>query len=259
MAEKTLVTQEDLADGARLIQELEQASFPISAAFWAYDALLETWRLIIAAPRGAIESLVAAYGIIQSIISEKDLGVTLDRISLIPDDDVKLGNLQALARSDAQDVVEVSVGRTEIAGRVLDDIHLYKNDALRYELDVIRALQRVQPSDAVMRTYRNSDLPPGLQADALLDDGERLVFVEIKAYRRPLATRDVFQVEGMLHAYERNFGRYVAAMIVSRSGFTPSAVEAAQSPRMVLVQWTGSEDDEKLRDALAEARARGKA
>lgn len=256
MVEKSLVTQEDLTDGARLIQELDQAGFPVTVAFWAYDPMLETWRFIIAAPREAIESLVSAYGIIQGIIDNNSLGVMLDRISLIPDDDAKLKNLQALAESDAQDVIEVSVGHTEIAGRVLDDIHLYKNDALRYEQEVIQALQRIQPSDAVMRTYRQQDIPRALEVDALLDDGERLILVEVKARSRPLGARDVFQIEGMLHAYERYFGRRAAAIIVSRSGFTSSAMDAAQSSPIILVQWTGREDDEKLRRALTEARAR---
>lgn len=255
MAENVLVTQEDLADGARLIQQLDQAGFPITAAFWAYDSLLETWRLIIAAPREAIESLVTAYGTIQGIIQDNGLGVTLDRISLISDDDAKLKNLQALAKSDMHDVVEVSAGRTEIAGRVFDDIHLYKSDALRYERDVIQALQRVQPSNVVMRTYRQEGFPRDLGADALLDDGKRLLLVEIKARSRPLGIRDIFQVEGMLHAYERYLSRAAAAIIVSRSGFRPNAIEAVPSPNIGLVQWAGPEDDEKLQRALTEVRA----
>jgi hypothetical protein len=254
VAENSLVTQEDLADGARLIQQLDQADFPITAAFWAYDPVLETWRLIIAAPSSAIESLVAAYGAIQDGISANALGITLDRISLIPDNDAKLANLQALAKSDAEGVVEISLGHTEIAGRTLDDIHLYRTDALRYEREVIDALQRIQPPNAVMRTsYEHAESPPRQGADALLDDGERLIIVETKAFSRPLGSRDVFQVEGMLHAYQRYFNRRVAAMLVSRSGFTVNAIETAHSTGVSLVQWTGPKDDQLLRRTLAEA------
>jgi hypothetical protein len=255
VAENTLVTQEDLADGERLILQLDQADFPVTAALWAYDSLLETWRLIIAAPREAIESLVAAYRVVQEIIKDLGLGITLDRISLIPDDDAKLANLQALTKFGSQDVVEMPVGRTEIAGRVLDDVHLYRSDALRYERDVIKALQRVQPANAVLRSYHHGDFPRDLQADAILDDGKRLVIVETKAVSRPLGARDVFQLTGMLNAYTRSFGRPVAAMIISRSGFSISAQDAARDSSVELVQWTGFEDDEKIRSALIKALA----
>lgn len=248
MAENILVTQEDLADGARLIQELDQVDFPVTSAFWAYDPTLERWRFIIAAPSAAIESLVGAYGVIQNAISNNGLGISLDRVTLIPDNDPTLANLQALGKSDAQDVVEVSVGRAEVAGRILDDIHVYRSDALRYERDVIAALQRMQPTNAVLR--RNIR-----QADAVLDDGERLIIVEIKHVTRLLGVREVYQAEGFLHSYERTFGRPVAAMIVSRNGFSVSAIEEAQKSHISLVQWTGPEDDQLLERALEDARA----
>jgi hypothetical protein len=212
LAEKFLVTQEDLADGARLIQELDQAGFPVTAAFWAHDALLESWRLIIASPRQAIDSLV-------------------------------------------NDVVEVSAGRTEIAGRVLDDIHLYKSDALRYENDLVTALRRIQPENStIMRTYPQEDLPRYMQADVVLYEGDRVVLVEVKARTRPIGARDVLQVEGILHAYERNLGRRPAAMIVSRSGFTVDAAEAARGSGIRLVQWAGPKDNSALEQTLAEVR-----
>ncbi len=248
MAEKILVTQGDLADGARLIQQLDQADFPVTAAFWAYDPALERWRFIIAAPASAIESLVSAYGVVQRVISENGLAISLDRVSLIPDSDSTLANLQALGKSDAQDVVEVSIGRAEVAGMVLDDIHVYRSDALRFERAVIAALQRMQPSNTILR--RNVG-----EADAILDDGERLVIVEIRDFTRLLGIREVYQAAGFLRAYERTFGRPVAAMIVSRNGFSVSAIEEAQNSRISLVQWAGPEDDQVLRRALEEARA----
>jgi hypothetical protein len=246
VAENILVTQEDLADGARLIQELDQVDFPITAAFWAYDSTLERWRLIIAAPPSMIESLVGAFGIIQKAISDNGLGITLDRVSLISDNDPTLVNLQALGKSDTQDVVEVSVGRAEVAGRVLDDIHVYRSDALRYERAVIAALQRMQPSNAVLRTNLR-------ETDAILDDGERLIIVDIKHVTRLLGVREIFQVDGFRHSYARTFNKPVAAIIVSRNGFSANAIEEAHNSHISLVQWAGPEDDRLLRHALEEA------
>lgn len=255
MAENILVTQQDLADGARLIQELDQVNFPVTAAFWAYDPQLERWRFIIAAPPAKIESLISAYGIIQKAISDNGLGISLDRVSLISDNDPTLANLQALGNSDAQDVVEVSVGRAEVAGRVLDDIHVYRSEALRYERAVIAALQRLQPENVILRTGDRAQVLPDRRVDAIFDDGERLIIIEIKAVSRLLGIREVFQVEGLLRSYERILGRHVTAMIVSRNGFSVNATEEAHNSVISLVQWTGPEDDQLLRRALEEARA----
>jgi Restriction endonuclease len=255
MAENILVTQEDLADGARLIQELDQADFPITTAFWAYDPVLERWRLIIAAPSAAIESLIQAYGIVQRAINDNGLGIALDRVSLISDNDPKLANLQALSESDSQDVVEVSLGHAEVAGRVLDDLHIYKSDALRYEREVFAALQRVQSSNAVLRRGGRAQISPNQRVDVMIDDGEQLIIVEIKALKRLIGVREVFQVEGYLHSYTRNFNRHIGAMIVSRNGFSASAIEEAKDSKISLVQWGGPEDDHLLSRALEEARA----
>lgn len=247
-----MVTQEDLANGAFLLRQLDQIGFQVAAAFWAYDSVLETWRLIIAAPQQAIESLVAAYGIIQRVINDNDLGISLDRISLIPDGDAQLTNLKALAESDSDDVVEASGGRAEIAGRVLDDIHLYRGGVLRYEREVFQALQRLQPADMVMRT--NVILPPGQELDALLDDGERPIIIEIKMRSRPVGIKDVFQLQGRLVSSSRFFGREASAVLISRSGFTAGALETAKNTRVTLAKWAGPEDDEQIERALANAR-----
>ena len=253
MAENILVTRADLADGARLIQELDQENFPVTAAFWAYDPLLERWRLIIAAPPAVIESLITAYGVIQKAIIDNDLGIALDRVSLISDSDPTLRNLQALGKSDAQDVVEVAVGRAEVAGRVLDDLHVYRSDALRYERAVISALQRMQPPHASLVTSNRAQFPPETQADVILDNGDRLIIIEIKHVSRLLGIREVFQAEGFRRSYERTFRRPVAGMIVSRNGFSVNAIEEAGNSRIFLVQWASPKDNQLLKRTLDEA------
>jgi Restriction endonuclease len=242
-----------------LIQELDHRGFPITAAFWAYDALLEAWRFTIAAPQGAVESLARAYRIIQDIIDENDLSITLDRISLIPDNDPKLANLQALAKSDALDVVEIPSGRTEIGGRVLDDIHLYRNDALRFEFEFVQTLRRILPADEQEHATIYTNAAEPLEVDAVLDDGQQLVIFEIKHLSRPVGAEVVFQVQGKRRQFETHFGRPVGAVIISYSGFTDGAKEAAPpSSRIRLVRWKGPQDDEKLLQPLTELRTRVK-
>jgi hypothetical protein len=93
------------------------------------------------------------------------LSTSLNRISFIPDNDAKVKNLQAQAQSETNDVIEAPFGPTEIGGRILDDIHLYRPDALRYERLVLEALQRVKPSQTVLREAHRLELPRSLTTD----------------------------------------------------------------------------------------------
>lgn len=249
-----MVTEEELYDGARLVQQLDAADFPVTVAFWAYDSVLEIWRFIIAAPQNAIESRTTAYGVIQRILADNGLAIALDRVTLIPDDDPQINDLRAQAESDTQDVVEIPVGRAEIAGRVFDPILLYRSDALRYERDVIAALQGMQPPNAVMRSYGRLGLP-FRQADAQIVTGDRLVIIEARAVSRLLAYKDVVQVEIMKTAYERYYDRPVTAIVISHTDFTTSAMDAARDSGIVLIHWTGSEDNDKIQRAIATALA----
>lgn len=245
------MTTEDLADGALLIQNLDQRGFPVSAAFWAYDPILELWRLVIAAPPKSIDSLLSAYRIAQDIINDNDLAISLNRISFISDNDPKVSNLRALAQSGTHDVIEAPVGPTEIDGRILDDIHLYRLEALRYEQKVFEALQRVQPPKAMLRYAHRVDLPGRLDTDFLVDNGKTLVAIEAKLWSRPVGSKIVWSSEHLQRRLEDHFKRSTGIVIVSGTGFTDAAIEsAAQYPFMRLVRWASSEDDGELRRAL---------
>ena len=206
------MTKEDLADGARLIQNLDQRDFPVSAAFWAYDAILEQWRLIIAAPPRSIDSMLSAYRIVQDIISDNDLAIPLNRISFIPDNDAKVKNLRALAQSGTCDVIEAPVGPTEIGGHIVDDIYLYRPDALRYERRVFEALQRVQPERAVLRQAYRLDLPGRFEADFVIDDGMTVVAVEAKLLSRPVGSKLVWSSEQLQQRLKDYFKRPTGIM-----------------------------------------------
>src|SRR5262249_40535764 len=146
-------------------------------------------------------------------IVENGLMITLDRISLVPDNDPKLTNLQALAKSDAPDVVEIPSGHTEIAGRVLGDIHLYRNDALRFEFELVQALRRILPANEPAAVFTGLTEP--LEVDALLDDGQQLVIFEIKHLSKPVGSEVVFRTQGMRRHFESYYGRPVGAIVVS--------------------------------------------
>jgi Restriction endonuclease len=251
MAEAALVTQEDLADGASLVQELDAQGFPVSAAFWAFDHILEAWRLIIAAPPKAIESLIGAYNLVQDIVSDNNLALTLDRVSLIPDDDPKVENLRAMSRNETQDVVEASIGHTQISGRTLSGIHLYRQDALRYERAVFSALQRVQPSQVILRDGSRLGFSEQFEVDFLADDGRTVVVIECKSYKRLLDRDRVLLAEDLRRRVHSYFQRRTGLLLVSQSGFTdPASEQALKYPHLRIVRWQDADDDSELQGAL---------
>jgi hypothetical protein len=250
---QTALVTRDFDDGARLVQELDRGGFPVSAAFWAYDSTLESWRLIVAAPSEAIESRSKVYGVIQNILLENDLGIALSSISLTRDDDQGVRNLQAEAMSDVDTVFEVPLGRAEIGGRSVSNIHVYRTDALRYERELLAALQRVQPSDAVLRRANYLDFLPRVELDFVLDNGRQIVFVEAKAQSKPLSSKQVQQAQALQSRLDSYFHKPTALIVVSQRGFTRIATDWAQRITLLrLVKWFGPEDDGILQQTLIE-------
>ncbi len=68
MAAEILVG-EDIAAGRNVIEALDNAGFPVDAAFWLYDGNFERWSLWIATPRAGID-LQKAYMTVLDIITK---------------------------------------------------------------------------------------------------------------------------------------------------------------------------------------------
>jgi hypothetical protein len=254
VGETSMVTQEYLDEGARLVQELDSDEFPVTASFWAYDPSADLPRLIIAVPAERIESFRAGYEKIRDVITRNDISVPLSRISLMLDDDPAIANIKALAEADYRDIIQAAVGTAEIGGHTYDDVHVYNSDALRYERELFAALQRLQPSSAVLR--RDLRVDERSSFDFFFDNGNKIVAIEAKRFSRPVDVRDILQEDMLLrHAYV-NFRRPATLIIVSRSGFTPEAMEAVkdtpEAGGIRLVQWVDANDNDKLRRALTD-------
>jgi hypothetical protein len=253
MGEASVVAQERLREGARLIQELDKDGFPVTAAFWAYDPSIEPPRLVIAIPSDQ-KSFRVAYARIRDTMERSDISIPLSSISLMLDDDPAIENIKALADADYRDIVQAAVGNAEIGGHVYDDILVYKSDALRYERELSAALQRVQPPAAVLR--RDLRIDERSSFDFFFDDGNKIIAVEAERFSRPVGTKDIHYEEAVLRRAYVTLQRVTTLIIVSRSGFTASAIEIVKDTPVAggirLVQWVDESDDDKLRKALAE-------
>lgn len=257
MGETVLVTR-DVIQGARLVQELDARDLPLTAAFWTHESSLDTWRLVVAVPMREDTSPRAAYRRIQSVILDLDLGLSLDRVALIPDSDPLIKDLRDLVKTGSTDVVEIPIGSGEIAGEAVDKVYAYRLEALRYGKEVLGALQRIQPAGAVLRRADGLDFSSSSEPDFILDNGDQTVLVEAKALSRPLDLRDVRHSADLMDRAWGYYRKSAAWLIVSRTDFTSDALnwisdstgrtEAVR--RMRLVKWASRSDDPQLREVL---------
>lgn len=120
---------------------------------------------------------------------------------------------------------------------------------LEYEQELLKALQRHQPSRAVLRRH----VPLGaLLADFVLDDGATLLAVEAKFTKQPLGPEGVQQARLELEQLHDQVSQHVEMLVVSCSGFRRQAIAAGtRSPALLLVTWAGRDDDEQLAAAVA--------
>jgi hypothetical protein len=256
--EAILVKQQDINDGARLVQELDVRGLPLTAGFWAHDASVDIWRLVLVVPRNEISSPRQAYSRVQDAISHLSLKLFLNQVTVILDDDPQIRVLQSLIASSSSNIVEIPLDYAEIAGQIVDKGYAYRLEALRYEAEILAALQRIQPKDAILRRVDGLDVGTGLESDFVINDGDQAVFIETKALTRPLDSRDVQVSADRLYRITDSYPRPESWLMISRTGYTQEATRlAAGSPsriapvkRLSLVEWVSPNDDPQLREAL---------
>jgi hypothetical protein len=90
--DKTTLVENDIEDGKKLIEALDNASFNVHSALWYYLSDSDQWRFIIASPLVDKKSPKEAYSLIQGIlakispqikISLKDVSVVSPKLDLI--------------------------------------------------------------------------------------------------------------------------------------------------------------------------------
>ncbi len=253
--DQSKLVAEDVADGARLIAELQDRGFPITVALWAYTADLEAWQLVIATSLPATGSRSRAYRTVQEVLEDLGLRLSLSRITLIRDSDPSVVNVKALVESDPHDLDTVPIGQAEFGGRSAGSAYAYKSEWLRYGRELLTALRRYQGPYAVIPEQEVSELPSNIHVDFLLDRGDRAIAVEAKARKRPLGIADVHHAAGLYDSLRVFFPRPISLLLVSQKGFSHLAVEEwTQVHRPpLLVTWAGPQDDESLHAAINHA------
>ena len=127
MAAAPLVDR-DIKDGETLVHRLDRDKFPVSAAFWYYEAEDERWTLIIASsivreqgPREAYRKLI------QSIkrIKKSDYALDSVRVELVKEE-AHLPNLFRRAIKTGHDIAGIRFTQNTINGFFIEDAYIYR-------------------------------------------------------------------------------------------------------------------------------------
>lgn len=251
MDETTLVGQ-DAYEGALLIEKLDSYDLGLTSAFWAHDAALGIWRLILAVSRLQPASPREIYKAIQEALIALELRLELGRVAIVADNEPLIGTLREFAARATTDVVEVPLGGAEIAGAPVDTGYAYKIDSLRYEGDLLAALQRGQPDNVVLRRSSRVTVTNAFDFDFVMDDGSQALFIVAKSFSRPLSSKDVQRI-ALSYQGSRSGRLGVNLMIVSKTGISPNSESATvrSISRILLVKWADAADDAELQASIA--------
>jgi hypothetical protein len=128
MVVKEVLSEQMIEAGKELLEALDKRrQIDISSALWLYEPANITWQLVLASPSVSIVGPRQVYRIILGTLAdlrEKQLGLTLDDIQVVPSDDplilkFKLG----LGRDEIRDV---RFNRNAVGGQYIEDAYIYK-------------------------------------------------------------------------------------------------------------------------------------
>jgi hypothetical protein len=114
-----------ISEGARLLNALEKAGFPIDAAFWLYKFESEEWRLTIATPLYDELGPRESYRKIQDVLSHEHYELRLLDMSVISPNDRLLAGMRRLLAS-REEVAGVWLRGNIIDGKLLDGAYVYR-------------------------------------------------------------------------------------------------------------------------------------
>ncbi|MEU4233473.1 hypothetical protein AB0F17_55095 [Nonomuraea sp. NPDC026600] len=246
--------KQDIKEGARLIQELNDLDFPISSALWAYMTDADEWRLVIATPPRAAAARSTTYRLIQDALIRLELSIPLSRIALVRDDDPAVQNLRALAESNRSGALGLKFGSVKISGQHVDEGYAYLHGALEYERQVLAALRRMSDLGEAYATGGSSlftDVPA--EVDFVFTNPRKIVLVEVKALARKMEVDHLRKIVAW-HSRVAGMSPFPTTfLIVAKNGFTEAAHGYAQDFHafLRLVTWDGGKDISALREGIS--------
>lgn len=266
MDEEALV-EAVVADGSRLESALLKRArgSRMSPGVAALDVDLGEWQILLPLPDGM--SRLKVYNILQQIIRDLNLNLTVDRIVIVKPGDPGLLELRGSSSSYARRA-SANQAPIEVAGRFFVAPRELRVDPQIFERQIFELLRNdLEPDVRVISGMEASridetqslNIPSNWRPSPVLRHVDIVAFgyhstllVEVKAAKHPIATGAALSSFGLLAYMQRTSAPHstFGMMLVSATGFTPQTVsELGQLDDFVLTAWDGGEAGLRILDA----------
>jgi hypothetical protein len=121
---KTILVEQLIEDGARLLKGLDERDVPVRAAAWFYDPEKMVWKLVIVTPVASDPGPLEAYMRIQPAMTGIGLSFSLDDIIVMSPNSRKFAEFKRTIEGAAPSAVLRP--KDSPGGVVFDDAYVYR-------------------------------------------------------------------------------------------------------------------------------------
>ena len=127
--DKTALVKENIENGEKLIEALDNTEFKVNAALWFYLADSDAWRLIIASPFEEEKGPKEAYSFVREELVKLSIHpeLSLKDISIVSPKD-NLINLLKKAIKTGPGISGIRFTQNVINNVLIDDAYIYRID-----------------------------------------------------------------------------------------------------------------------------------
>lgn len=125
--DKTALVENDIRDGERLVDALDNAGFQVEAALWFYLTDSDEWRLLIASPFVERNGPKDSYSFIQSVMAElsEPLAISLKDVSVVSPNRPPISLIRTAVHT-GPGISGVRFTRNVINNTLVEDAYIYR-------------------------------------------------------------------------------------------------------------------------------------
>jgi hypothetical protein len=131
--DKTVLVEQDIHEGERLVRDLDNAGLPVLGAMWFHLPEEGVWRYYVATPLVDDEGPRSAYDRIENVRASTSppINIPLNSIVAVSPNDPLIGELRIFAGTPKQPFIGgVSLTKTSIGEIYVDDSYIYRMERI---------------------------------------------------------------------------------------------------------------------------------
>jgi hypothetical protein len=148
--DKTVLVEQDIKEGERLLRALDQAEVPVTGALWLYRSEADVWRYVIASPLVEQEGPLKTYARIDAVLASTSppIAMPLGSISARGLDDPLINELRLFAGTPGRPFVGgIPLSKSPVGDVYVEDAYIYRMEGILGWSGTVDMLFAVPQSD----------------------------------------------------------------------------------------------------------------